>query len=282
MHVCWTCFAPGETHARHALPVSDGRLLLVAVREEFSGCLGSAKVAGEGAGERLLHPGGLSGTPPYVILHHRQYRTCPSACLPACVPATSQPARPVHPWSVVVVAPYRIASSRRVVSSSIARPPPQPSISHCHCLSHPPSRPHATALCVLLCTCAPYRCFIPRHLGYRVPCIPSAAALACEPSVYSKSTLHLSLALCPCNPLARTSFLPARPRAQESVGAAWLDLAHDRRPPGLPPRTYQSTPSRLAYSSSSSFCGPVPGSPFDPASPLLLLPLYIQCISASV
>jgi hypothetical protein len=101
----------------------------------------------------------------------------------------------------------------------------------------------------VLCTCAPSAHSIPRHFGSLVPCIPSAAALTSNASVYSKSSS--SQALCPCHPRAPSSFLSAPPRAQESVGAAWLDLTHVRRPPSLPPRTYQSTPSRLAYTSSS-------------------------------
>lgn len=73
-----------------------------------------------------------------------------------------------------------------------------------------------------VCTCAPYCCCsIPRHLGCLVPCIPSAAALTTKLSVYSKSTpQQASLPFCPCHPRARSSFLPAPPRSQESVGAA--------------------------------------------------------------
>ena len=111
-------------------------------------------------------------------------------------------------------------------------------------LSHPPSPPHAS----LVCTCAPYHtCSIPHHLASLIPCIPIPSAAP------PTTNLALDSEHRPCHPLARTSFLPAPPRAQESVGAAWLDLAHVRRPPGLPPRTYQSSPAASSYSSSPSF-----------------------------
>ena len=140
--------------------------------------------------------------------------------------------------------PCRLSRSPSIVRSS-------------HLLSHTPVYLLTLALPVSsslssshVCTCAPYCCCsIPRHLGSLVPCIPSAAALTTKLSVYSKSTPQQ--AFCPCHLRARSSFLPAPPRAQESVGAAWLDLAHVRRPPGLPLSTYQSTPAPETCSSSS-------------------------------
>ena len=130
-----------------------------------------------------------------------------------------------------------------------------------------------------VCTCAPYCCCsIPRHLGCLVPCILSAPALTTKLSVYSKSTPQHPT--CPCHPRARSSFLPAPPRAQESVGAAWLDLAHVRRPPGLPLSTYQSTPAPETCSSSSLLRRHLEEALTRPLTFLLLL--YMQCIAFSV
>lgn len=130
-----------------------------------------------------------------------------------------------------------------------------------------------------VCTCAPYCCCsIPRHLGSLVPCILSASALTTKLSVYSKSTLQQ--ALCPCHPRTRSSFLPAPPRAQESVGAAWLDLAQVRRTPGLPPRTYQSTPAPSTCSSSSLLRRHLEEALTRPLTFFLLL--CMQCIAFSV
>jgi hypothetical protein len=114
------------------------------------------------------------------------------------------------------------------------------------CLSHPPSPPHAiAAVCALYVharhtAAAPFHAIsAPSSLAY--PPLPRPL-----PNSLSIANPLPQRAQRPCHLLARTSFLPSAPRAQESVGAAWLDLAHVRRPPGLPPRIYQSTPPRLA------------------------------------
>lgn len=88
----------------------------------------------------------------------------------------------------------------------------------------------------------------------------------------------------PCAILARTSFLSALlPRAQELVGAAWLDLAHARRPPGLPARlvhiTLDSPESALFFFSFSP--APAPGSCLPSLHPPFL-PVHAVYTSTSV
>lgn len=104
-------------------------------------------------------------------------------------------------------------------------------------------------------------------------------ALRCRPHLHTLA-LHSSppdrapLAARPCHPLARTSFLLARPRAQEPVGAAWLDLAQGPPPAWLAASYITTPPAARLLTLSSSFAGRhLEGLSYLPSQ----ASLYMQC-----